>query len=293
MEMTASRISRYLPFLAGLLLIESVVGFLPLLKEYANSPFGAIAYFGGLGLMGTLSLSAVTLSCRPPDVRTPIALVFLGAATSFVPILLPPDGTWVFNSDQFFSLFSQTGLVLEIAGAPLLWGSALVRREQPAEPEPLRISRIGAGLILFGFVISAVFNATRIVRASSLSFGLLLRSSSALDVLGGLIDLVSLLILLWASIEGVRTVSGPAGATIAAQRIHHLMKVWLLLRAATSVLNLISWQLEADESEKVHYLVQQSWQLVVLVTLVLTMVVLVTRRFPGLGDGCKARLVKQ
>jgi len=288
MEMTRSRVYGFLSILGGLLLVESFAAFAPVIKEYANSAFGAIVYFGGISLTACLGLSALILSGRPADSRTPVAILCLGSATAFVPALLPPEGTWVLTPDQFTWLFRETAFVLGIAGAPLLWGSALVRRERPEESEPWMLGRIGAGLVLLGFLITFVSQLTLFVPSSGFSIAVLVGHASAFDVLGHVLRLATRLIVLWGSVEGARTVRGPADGVIIAQRIRRLMMTWFLLQAAASVQDLISWQLGASEEEKHGYLARQTWQLTVLVTFVLTMVVLVTKRFPKIGDGYKA-----
>jgi hypothetical protein len=133
--------------------------------------------------------------------------------------------------------FQPASLLLMSLGAPILWASALVRKDHPGDPALLKFGRISAGLIQLGFVFQcalrlrtwAMMGRSGGISDPASTAGVLLALASLLDIAGDLL-------LLWASIEGVRTSTDEDTVRRRAERTHRLLMWNMILVPLTSLL---------------------------------------------------------
>ena len=133
--------------------------------------------------------------------------------------------------------FQPASLLLMSLGAPILWASALVRKDHPGDPALLKFGRISAGMIQLGFVFQC---AVRVrswgMMGVSGNFTDSAAAGGILFALASLLDIAADLILLWASIEGVRTPIDEDTVRRRAERTHRLMMWNMILVPLTSLL---------------------------------------------------------
>lgn len=131
--------------------------------------------------------------------------------------------------------FGFPAMVLMGAGGPLFWAAALGRREQPDHPRLAQIGRIGAGLAQLGFFFAFVQEIPSIDRAFSLS-----TSRQPTFMLYSLVRLVVRGLLLWASVQMMRSGSDLQVLRERFGTVHRLMVGWAVAMLVNSVVILTS-----------------------------------------------------
>jgi hypothetical protein len=157
-------------------------------------------------------------------VRALLWATFLAiGGTKIATQLVMIDSTFMWNSTWLFGTASWSMIGF---GAPVLWGSALGRREDPENLLAQKAGRLSAGVVQLGFVFlfaSEIRTWGMISRMyGSGGFGAAYGASQAMQI-------VDRVLLLWASIESVRTAVDADTIRLRAAKIHKLMIWWLLL----------------------------------------------------------------
>jgi len=138
-----------------------------------------------------------------------------------------------------FFLFYPLSSTATDVGVPLLWASALIRTEHPNDAGLNRIGRVGAGLVQLAFVLQFVALAQ-----SWRSFGYQQPHQTLAGVfyiLASTAEIAESVLLLWTSVESVRTASDETVVRDRALRIHRLLKIWVFVWFATSLFYSISF----------------------------------------------------
>jgi hypothetical protein len=156
---------------------------------------------------------------------------------------------------------------------PVLWGSAVARLRHPGNGPLQATGRKAAGLLQLSFTLRF---AARFQFLGSIGS---LNAVNAGTIVWSLVEVMESLILLWASVEAVRTTPDEDAVRERATRIHNLLGVWFVLlfigSAATNVLYLLG--------ESVLGLVYQLLTLATSLTLTVTAAAAVARH-------CSARI---
>ena len=122
--------------------------------------------------------------------------------------------------------FSVPALVLMGAGGALLWDSALARQDHPEHPRLDQFGRIGAGIAQLGFFFAFINEIP--------SFGRSFDPGAPTFAVNSLVRLVVRILLLWASVEMMR--SAPEREVLLQRlvRVHYLMVGWACMMLVNS-----------------------------------------------------------
>lgn len=133
--------------------------------------------------------------------------------------------------------FQPASLLLMNLGAPILWASALALTDHPGDPVLLKHGRLSAGMVQLGFVFQCVVRL-RTWGTTGLSSNLANTASAwaVLFTLASVVDIAADLVLLWASINAVRTPIDEDTVRRRAARSHRLMMWNAILVPLTSIL---------------------------------------------------------
>jgi hypothetical protein len=144
---------------------------------------------------------------------------------------------WGHGSGLF--LFSPLASIVTTLGVPFLWASAILRTEHPGDAGLQKVGRIGAGLVQLGFVLQFVALAGY-WRTFGYEEGRM-TLAGVLFSLASVMEIGESLLLLWASVQSVRTAPEDAVIQDRAVKIHRLMKIWVLVSLATGLLHALSF----------------------------------------------------
>lgn len=133
-------------------------------------------------------------------------------------------------------LVSYLGWLFQVFSVPALWGTARALSEQPGSSHLRQTLRQAAGVVQLGFVFSFIGLIPELA-----SLGSQARSpawTTTLVVLAQLVELAGRLLLLWSSIQGVRTASNDDITLLRARRIHLSMIAWI---ASVGLMGFVRW----------------------------------------------------
>ena len=264
--MSDDRLRRGLIFLGYGLLFEGFLGFvlrLSTLWDVASRPEPIYLFMPTQALMpaifGLITLVSVWNNRFIPGAARAgfsavVALIICHFFTQF--------GSW--GSISAILIFFPLGSLLFSTAVPLLWASALIRADHPEDAALQKFGRVGAGLVQLGFVLQFVAHVEWIRR-----FGVSgdFRSPyAAAYAVASTTEIVEHLLLLWASVESVRTAHELETVRTRAARIHRLMKAWLLVGLGSSLIYDLSNSLAGASSLVVEVLHSTLWQTVQLAT---------------------------
>lgn len=276
MDEPARASTHVLHVLALLILVESAVAFapggLPHPSESAPS-YQTVPSRTVLNLMSALLLPvgvAALISIRTDSKARLKRIAVFALAIQILSDTLTLSG-WL--SGPFLSRFGVLhfpAFLLVESAAPLLWASALARRDRPLDPGLQKIGRLSAGLIQLGFVFTFAYEA--------LSTAAWRRVGTVGGTYGmyALGMLIHRLLILWASIDSVRASAEEEVVRHRAHRIHKLMVGWLIAAATTTAASTIMWKVASNsgDSGELRY---TFWRSAVHMTLTLTTTAAVTR----------------
>jgi hypothetical protein len=226
MDSTPRALDRWLPFVGIALLIEASLGFLPAIRKGGSGDIGLLFQSACAAAAGGATLLAARRRNAPEILRAFLWVAFLALGTLKVSVYLVYGisaalvNAWVILSNASWSLIG--------IGAPILWGAAVALRDDPGSATAQKVGRIAAGVVQLGFVL---------LFASELnSWGMFWRYASFGSTPGfgsygvwQALQLADRILLLWASIESMRTPVDDETVRRRAARIHRLMGWWLLL----------------------------------------------------------------
>jgi len=218
---------RWLRILGIALLAESALTFIPWLSSMpwdskAGEGVSIVMSFLGHAVVPGL-LGAITLVTYR---RAERAAVLRNAAVAGVVAVEFFLVGWYFVREPVSNLWGYSELLsilLMVAAAPALWGSALARLEAPRREPLLLFSRKSAGLVQVAFIIRFVARARYWT-----SFGWMGSGADAGFVIWSLTEIVESVFLLWASIESMRQTVDEADGRRRAAKMHRMMRLWLI-----------------------------------------------------------------
>jgi hypothetical protein len=216
------------------LILGGAVGVSPLVAAWRTQSLPQFA----VGLSIVLSgLVAVLLSRRNAEGR--LVAVFHRFAIGALAVTLLSGFIEMFSQSvrmDSWTFFYIVNTLLISLGAPFLWGAALARRQEPGSLAAQKAGRLSAGAVQLGFIFLFAAEVRMLER-----FGNIGRSGagleSALFALNQLVTLVERILILWASIESVRTAVDEEVIVRRAVRINRLMGGWLLLVGLSIILS--------------------------------------------------------
>jgi hypothetical protein len=212
---------RWLPFLGFALVAETLaVAEIPPPEPVPSLVLAVLA--GAFGIVTLLR------SLRPE--RNPTSWANAGFAIFALAAILIVDSyiTWspIFANRRAPLLYLQiTARMLMIGGATLLWAAALARRDHPGDATLALLGRIGAGIAQLGFFFAFAQELPSLGLFSSGPTGLTHSSFAIFSVL----RLAYRVLLLWASIQMMRSGSDPEVLRRRFSQVHFLLLAWISL----------------------------------------------------------------
>jgi hypothetical protein len=149
------------------------------------------------------------------------------------------------GSGHWATTFQPFSVLMLTLGSPVLWASALVRRDHPGDPALHKYGRLAAGLIQLGFVFQCV---VRLRTSADLQYVLDPAQPSAAGatmVAATLVEIAADVVLLAASIQALRTPADEDAVRRRAERTHRLMRTNLLLLPVASLFYSLTNYLQA------------------------------------------------
>lgn len=134
-------------------------------------------------------------------------------------------------------LLSYVGWFLQAFAGPALLGTAITLRENPGSARLQKSFRVAAGGIQLGFVFIFVGYFRELAYVNSLSNSQ--NASSAVYALHQISLLAERLLLLWASIQALRTAAEESVVRLRARQIQRLMFAWIGCVALSDLLQTI------------------------------------------------------
>lgn len=239
MEKTA----RWLPILAVALIAEAIALFL--IPGDEEVPCRALAVIAAMLGLVTL-LRALKAEANPESWAAAgfaaFGLFAIMAVGSYL-FLRPFFGVNVRAPLMYFSV---PAYVLMGAGGTVLWAAALARREQPDHPRLAQIGRIGAGIAQLGFFFAFINEIP--------SFGRAFDPGVPAYALNSLVRLVVRILLLWGSVQMMRTSADPDVLRGRLTRVHHLMIAWAVMMAVNSLVMFGTWNGQSLQSPVPNFL---------------------------------------
>jgi hypothetical protein len=267
---------RWLPLLGCALILEALLCFTPRISSPGRTDTpglgsAGLTLFWGCnallpGLLGVLSLATRRWAVNGTALARLAMATLLGVELVSI--------YWIFGgSSGVLQAFHPISWLLIGTTAPLLWGTALARRQQPGDLRLRKLGRIFAGLIQLGFVPQFIarigtWDLYGIMEARTSSF------SAAAGALGWLLQTASDVLLLWATFESVRTAFDENDVRRRAERIHQLMRRWVALAPFSWILFTFSYQ-NLDLSDVVSY---ELWRAGLFISVTTTAAFAVARR---------------
>jgi len=183
-----------------------------------------------------------------------------------------------FRSFRGLSLhyFNVPAMVLMGVGGTLLWSAALARREQPDHPRLERLGRIGAGIAQLGFVFAFIQEIPSMGRTLSMSGATGFDASTF--AMYSMVRMVVRILLLWASVEMMRTASDEDVIRRRLSKVHHLMTAWAVAMTINSAVIFLATR----PNTPLALPLPQFWRNVVYVTVTVTAAFTLARRFRSL-----------
>jgi len=146
---------------------------------------------------------------------------------------------WAYlGTPRTLSLCEPISSLLTSVALPVLWGSAVARLRDPANPSLQSTGRKAAGLVQLAFIFRFAARCQYLGSVGSWD------AINAGYAVWSLVEIVESLILLWASIESVRTTPDADAVRERAASIDKLLRAWFMLffagSAVANVLQLVS-----------------------------------------------------
>lgn len=234
--------------LSAFLALESFVGATPALSTAASHQFPADSPALTLGfhlltcafLPGALAI-LVFLSSRSRPAPLHLGAVFWVSGIA----VLGPNLHWLLfyfsrmGRGGTFFMISYIGRLLHTFASPALWGTALALGEDPTSDRLQKTLRQAAGVTQLGFVFVFIGQVPELVNFSRLSPTLAARGAAY--GLGQTSLLAQRLLLLWASIQAVRTSSDEGVFRLRLRQIRRLMTGWISCAGLTGLLYTVGY----------------------------------------------------
>jgi hypothetical protein len=270
---------RWLPPLGIGILALAAVACLPWIHE-GRSPgtseavAGPLSYRVSAALLLLIGLGACTAARSPVrSALLPFLTILVGIVVHLVFYLRYVDrGTAAARA----MLASIPSSILFSIGTPLLWASALVRREHPGDERLRKAGRASAHLMLAAFAVTFILEALPYVVLLGQRGSGFFSGSSGAQIVYSLLRLGSRILLFWATIETLRKAREDSAVQSRAVRIHRLMCGWAALAALANLFTagLLLFTNTALYQPRAHL-----WHGVVALILTLTVVCLAARRY--------------
>lgn len=222
---------RWLHFVGLALLFVSALGFLPGVRQVGSLEFPRLIVSACAALAGGVTLIASRRRSSPEVLLAFLWTTFAAIAGMMVAEHLAYAGFALrWNSAM---LFGTTSGSLFGFGAPVVWGSALARLDDAAGVQAQKAGRISAGAVQLGFVF---LFASEVRQWGMMSSGMGMTGGAASAFAASqAFQLVDRVLLLWATVESVRTAADEETIRRRASRIHRLMAWWVVLSLVTDV----------------------------------------------------------
>jgi len=222
MDENPGRTDRWLPLLGVALIAEAIAAAL-----HASVPeiTALVPIFGG-----ALGVVTILRHFRPvPDPSSWVTAgfaVFIFAAMTLVDSYLTLDLKGGGDPLKHLDFPART---LAVGGATLFWAAALARREHPFDAKLAQLGRIGAGLAQVAFLFT-------FVRELSLwgNYGRYSNDTTSVAVFS-LLRLLYRVMLLWASVQMMRSGTDPEVLRKRFTGVHHLLIAWITLVIVSGV----------------------------------------------------------
>lgn len=265
MDSTPRAMDRWLPFVGAALLVEAAVGFLPNVRIPGPNDIPHLVNAGCAAAVGGATLLAARRRRSPEILRAFLWMPFLAIGAMKLGVYLG-YGVSIFMSNSSF-MFGTASWSMIGFGAPVLWGSALARRDDPGNLLAQKAGRIAAGLVQVGYVFLFASEVRTWGMYASMggSFG---GGAAAAYGMSQALQTVDRVLLLWATVDSVRTAMDDDLIRRRAQRIHKLMSWWILLSLLSSGLSQVVTQMTTGSSTSIH---QPSFILQFLISTTITL----------------------
>ena len=186
------------PFLALIAVMLGIVMLMQSFRAHANPASWAAPGFAAFSLLGVMVVSSV--------------------------MFLRPFSTAGVRATLMY--FSIPALVLMGAGGALLWAAALARYDHPDHPRLDQLGRIGAGIAQLGFFFAFINEIP--------SFGRSFDPGAPTFAVNSLVRLVVRILLLWGSVQMMRSASEREVLLQRFVQVHYVMVGWACMMLVNS-----------------------------------------------------------
>jgi len=218
MDQTPGRTDRWLPLLGVALIFEGIA--VAGIRQFRPTEVSSIIAVLGAALGVVTLLRYFRPPSDPSSWGTAGFAVFIYAAMTLAESYMTLDLQRGGDPLRHLDFPART---LTVGGATLFWASALARREHPVHERIALLGRIGAGLAQVGFLFSFVHELSSWANFSRYS------NDNASFAVFSLLRLVYRVLLLWASIQMMRSGTDPEVLRNRFTGVHHLLIAWITL----------------------------------------------------------------
>jgi len=223
MDENPRRADRWLPLLGVALIFEAVA--VAGIRQSQSTDVGAITAILGAAL-GVVTLLRHFRPLPPASWVTAGFAVFVYGAMTLAESLVTLD---LKRGGDPLRPLDFPARTLTVGGAVLFWAAALARRDHPADEKLARLGRIGAGLAQVGFLFSFVRELSVWGNLSRYS------NDNASFAVYSVLRLIYRALLLWASIQMMRSGTDPEVLRKRFTAVHHLLIGWITLALVSGV----------------------------------------------------------
>lgn len=276
MDSSRRALGRWLPYLAVLLAVESIVALTPPFTGTSmgfHTCMGALIHVPEIAILLGLSLAVPIMTSGGPARISCQRLVY----GSFLAMSATALGRFIDldvlpTVPRIWLLLQALGSLLLAIGAPGIWGSAVAREEELASPRPTLAARLSAGVAFSGFALFLTADATLILWKGPTA---ILGRLSAAAIFSSLVLLAGRGILLWSSILSWRACPNEGVARDRARKIKSLMAYSVLATFGSSILTALFWNADAYDYAWARNRPMLVWHGFVQLTLTLLATILV------------------